>query len=245
MELAQIAESPVFETTIEASKPLLTRRRRSPLPLTFAERADMGKREVRVAATFQEYLDLAHDCEYRVHYRNGFIISFIEIDEKTDIIMGEATVTHERLVSRFIYYLSTILGVDGDFSTLGSNSKIFIGAERGGYNPDVMVVNGTIETRKYKSNKRNSTGVVNPYLIVEILSRSTRDFDLSEKLMDYKQIPSLQQVIFVEQGSVWASTYIRKSNNEWRNLDFTSLDEAIPVADGFIALNQLYSKIFE
>lgn len=245
MELAQIAESPVLETTIEASKPSITRRRRLPLPLTFAERADMGKREIRVAATFQEYLDLAHDCEYRVHYRNGFIISFIEIDEKTDIIMGEATVTHERLVARFIYYLATILGVDGDFSTMGSNSKIFIGAERGGYNPDVMVVKGAIETRKYKTNKRNSTGVVNPYLIVEILSRSTRDFDLSEKLMDYKQIPSLQQVIFVEQGSVWASTYIRKSENEWRNLDFTSLDEAIPVADGSIALAQLYSKIFE
>ena len=244
MELAQIAESPVLETRIEASKPLLTRRRRSPLPLTFAERADMGKREIRVAATFQEYLDLAHDCEYRVHYRNGFIISFIEIDEKTDIIMGEATVTHERLVARFIYYLSTILGVDGDFSTLGSNSKIFIGAERGGYNPDVMVVNGTIETRKYKSNKRTSTGVVNPYLIVEILSRSTRDFDLSEKLMDYKQIPSLQQVIFVEQGSVWASTYIRKNAHEWRNIIYESTDAQIPVGAGFISLEKIYAKPF-
>jgi hypothetical protein len=103
MELAQIAESPVLRTTTEAPKPSITRRRRSPLPLTFAERADMGKREVRVAATFQEYLDLAHDCEYRVHYRNGFIISFIEIDEKTDTIMGEATVTHERFVGRFCH----------------------------------------------------------------------------------------------------------------------------------------------
>ena len=245
MELAQIAESPFVETIIEATKPSITRRRRSPLPLTFAERADMGKREIRVPATFQEYLDLAHDCDYRVHYRNGFIISFIEIEEKTDIIMGEATITHERLVARFCYFLTTILGIDSDFSIMGSNSKIFIGAERSGYNPDVLVVNGTIEKRKYKSNKRTSTGIVNPYLIVEILSKSTRDFDLSEKLTDYKLIPSLQQIIFVEQGSVWASTYIRKSNNEWRNLDFTSLDESIPVADGFIALNQLYSKILE
>jgi Uma2 family endonuclease len=245
MELAQIAESPVFETTIEASKPPITRRRRLPLPLTFAERADMGKREVRVAATFQEYLDLSHDCEYNVHYRNGFIISFIEIDEKTDIIMGEATITHERLVARFCYFLTEILGLESDFSVLGSNAKIFIGAERSGYNPDVMVVKGTPEIRKYKSNKRTSTGVVNPYLIVEILSKSTRDFDLSEKLMDYKLIPSLQQIIFVEQGAVWASTYVRKSDNEWRNLDFTSLDDSIPVADGSIALTQLYSKIFE
>jgi Uma2 family endonuclease len=245
MELAQIAQSTVFETAVEAPRPTITRRRRLPLPLTFAERADMGKREVRVAATFEQYLELAHDCEYRVHYSNGYVISFIEIEEKTDIIMGEATITHERLVARFCYFLAEILGIDGDFSIMGSNSKIFIGAERSGYNPDVMVVNGTIETKKYKSNKRNSTGVVNPYLIVEILSRSTRDFDLSEKLTDYKRIPSLQQVIFVEQGSIWASTYIRKSDNEWRNLDFTSLEGAIPVADGFIPLKKLYSKILD
>jgi hypothetical protein len=41
-----------------------------------------------------------------------------------------------------------------------------------------------------------------------------RDFDLFEKLADYKQIPSLQQVIFLEQNRLWASTYIRKGTHE-------------------------------
>jgi Uma2 family endonuclease len=159
--------------------------------------------------------------------------------------IADSTFTKARLQARFFCSLIDKLGIDSDFSVMGGRAKIFIGAESRGYNPSVIVMNGTITTQKFKFNKRTFTGVANPYLIVEILSRSTRDFDLSEKLMDYKQIPSLQQVIFVEQGSVWASTYIRKSENEWRNLDFTSLDESIPVADGFIALSQLYSKIFE
>ena len=242
MEIAQIAQTKDSEKGAETPKPKT--RRKLPLPLTFEERADMGKREVRVAATFEEYLDLAHDCDYRVHYRNGEIISFIEIDEKTNIIMGEATVTHERLVGRFIYYLTQIFGIDSDYQILGSNVKIFIGADRKGYNPDVAVVKGEAEIKAYKSNRRTSKGIVNPHVIVEILSKSTRDFDLSEKLVDYKQIPSLQQVIFAEQNSVWASTYIRVSENEWRNIDFTDLESQIPVADGFISLAQLYSKIF-
>ena len=242
MEIAQIAHTQDSEKVSETPKPKT--RRKLPLPLTFEERADMGKREVRVAATFEEYLDLAHDCDYRVHYRNGEIISFIEIEEKTNIIMGEATVTHERLVMRFGFYLAQIFGIDTNFQILGSNVKIFIGADRKGYNPDVAVVKGEADIRTYKSNRRTSKGIVNPHVIVEILSKSTRDFDLSEKLVDYKQIPSLQQVIFAEQNSVWASTYIRVSENEWRNIDFTDLESQIPVADGFISLAQLYSKIF-
>lgn len=242
MEIARFTDTSVLANTSEVRKPKT--RRKLPLPLSFEERADMGKREVRVDATFEEYLDLAHDCDYRVHYRNGQIISFIEIEEKTNTIMGEATVTHERLVVRFAYFLAQIFGIDSDYQILGSNVKIFIGAERNGYNPDVAVVNGDADIRTYKSNRRTSKGISNPYVLVEILSKSTRDFDLSEKLTDYKQIPSLQQMIFAEQGSVWASTYIRVSTNEWRNIDFTTLDGQIPVADGFISLAQLYSKIF-
>ncbi len=242
MEIAHIAHTKDLEKVAETPKPKT--RRKMPLPLTFEERADMGKREVRVAATFQEYLNLAHDCDYRVHYRNGEIISFIEIDEKTNIIMGEATVTHERLMVRFAYYLAQIFGIESDFQILGSNVKIFIGADRKGFNPDVAVVKGEADIQTYKSNRRTSKGITNPHLIVEILSKSTRDFDLSEKLVDYKLIPSLQQVIFAEQGSIWASTYIRINENEWRNIDFTNLESQIPVADGFISLEKIYSKIF-
>ena len=242
MEIAQIAHTKDSEKVSETPKSKI--RRKLPLPLTFEERADLGKREVRVDATFEEYLDLAHDCDYRVHYRNGQIISFIEIEEKTNIIIGEATVTHERLFVRFAYYLTQIFGIESDFQILGSNVKIFIGADRKGFNPDVAVVNGEADIRTYKSNRRTSKGIANPHVIVEILSNSTRDFDLSEKLVDYKLIPSLQQVIFAEQNSVWASTYIRVSENEWRNIDFTNLESQIPVAHGFISLEKIYSKIF-
>lgn len=221
------------------------RRRKLPLPLTYEERADMGKREVRVRATWEEYLELSHDCDYRVHYRNGEIISFIEIDEKTKTIMGEATVTHERIVARFIQFLANMLeeGIS-EYQVLGSNAKIFIAEDHKGYNADAVVVFGEAIQKAYKYNKRTSKGIINPYLIVEVLSNSTRKFDINEKLTDYKQIPSLEQIIFVEQGRIWASTYIRKGANEWQNIDFITMDGQIPVGGGFISIEKVYSKIF-
>lgn len=230
---------------IQVTTPKLRTRRRAPMPLTFEERADMGKREVRVPATFEEYLDLAADCDYRVFYRNGEIISFIEIDETTKTIMGEATVTHERMVARIIHFLTQILGYDTDYQVMGSNAKIFIGEERKGYNADIVVVEGTIQQRECKHNKRTSKGISNAHIIVEVLSKSTRKFDLTDKLEDYKLISSLQQIIYFDQSSVSASTYIRKSNNEWLNIDYKSLTDTIPVKDGFIEMEKVYSKIFE
>ena len=230
---------------IQVSLPKLRQRHRLPLPLTFEERANIGKQEMRVKATFEEYLDLSADCDYRVFYREGEIISFIEIDEKTKTIMGEATVTHERMVMRIGYFLTQILGIDSDYQVLGSNAKIFIGEDKKGYNADVVVVEGSVEQKSYKHNKRTSKGISNAHLIVEVLSNSTKNFDLTDKLEDYKNITSLQQIIYFDQNSISASTYIRKSKNEWLNVDYKSITDTIPVNNGFISLEKIYSKIFE
>ncbi len=218
-------------------------RKRLHTPKTFEERAALGVRELRVPATWEQYLDLADTCDYRVHYREGHIISFLEIEEKTGIVMGEATIPHEKLVMRFGTQLSILLDdLKSDFNILGSNTKIFISENRRGYNADVTVVKGAPILQEYQANKRKSKGLLNPWLIVEVLSNSTREFDLSEKLNDYKQIPGLQQIIFAEQGKLWASTYIRVSEKEWQNLDFDTISDEIPVAEGTGTL--LLSKIF-
>ncbi len=222
----------------------LVPRRRRHFPKNYEERAALGVRELRVPATWEEFLDLWETADYRVFYRDGHMISFLEIDEKTNVIMGEATIPHETLVMRFGALLSNLLDdFNSDFRILGSNAKIFIAEDRKGYNADVTVVKGEPEIKEWKPGKRTSKGITNPWLIVEILSNSTRDFDLSEKLADYKQIPSLQQIIFAEQGSLWASTYIRTGPQEWRNLDFISPTDKIPVADGFLPLARMFAKV--
>lgn len=229
--------------TPSAAREQAPRRRRN-FPKNYEERSALGVRELRVPASWEDFLELWETTDYRVFYRDGHMISFLEIDEKTTAIMGEATIPHETLVGRFISLLSILLDdFHSDFTILGSNAKIFIAEDRKGYNADVTVVKGQPEIKTWKPGKRTSKGIINPWLVVEVLSNSTRDFDLSEKLADYKQIDALQQIIFVEQGALWASTYIRVGRQEWRNLDFTALTDQIPVGDGFLSLGRVFARI--
>lgn len=238
---ASIEQQPTKVADFHTSEPF---RKRRHWPKTLEARIELGFRELRAPATFEEYLALSEDCNYRIHYRDGQVISFLEIDEQTNAIMGEASVIHELIVARMISLLSETLSKAGSgFHVLGSNVRLFIAENRKGCNADVTVVKGKVEQKTYKFNRRAVSGVTNPWLIVEILSDSTREFDLSDKLSDYKQMPSLQQVIFIEQDQVWASTYIRLSPKEWRNLDLTSPEDQIPILDQAISLQQIYASI--
>lgn len=238
---ASIEQQPTKVADFHTSEPF---RKRRHWPKTLEARIELGFRELRAPATFEEYLALSEDCNYRIHYRDGQVISFLEIDEQTNAIMGEASVIHELIVARMISLLSETLSKAGSgFHVLGSNVRLFIAENRKGCNADVTVVKGKVEQKTYKFNRPAVSGVTNPWLIVEILSDSTREFDLSDKLSDYKQMPSLQQVIFIEQDQVWASTYIRLSPKEWRNLDLTSPEDQIPILDQAISLQQIYASI--
>jgi Uma2 family endonuclease len=230
---------------VQVTKPEL-RKKRLHMPKTAEDRIDLGVRELRVPATWEEYLGVLEVADFPLHYREGHIISFLEIEEKTNTIMGFATIPHEELVMRFGRFLDELLEnySNPKYKVVGSNTVIFIKDDQKGYNSDVTVIKGTPIEKHYKYNKRNIKGLVNPWLIVEILSNGTRDFDLSEKLEDYKLIPDLQQVIFAEQGKCWVSTYIRVSQNEWRNLNFHTIEEQIPVADGFLSMKKIFRDIF-
>lgn len=60
--------------------------------------------------------------------------------------------------------------------------------------PDVSVVCGRLE---FDPDDPKEHTVVNPVLLVAILSPSTEDYDRGEKLAHYKTIPSLQEIVLV------------------------------------------------
>ena len=74
------------------------------------------------------------------------------------------------------------------------------------------------------------------------LSNDTPEYDLVEKFNNYKKIPSLQQIIFVEQYWTEVATYIRQPNN-WLYVEKTDISNVIPVENGQIELSDIYQKI--
>ena len=105
--------------------------------------------------------------------------------------------------------------------------------------PDVMVIQGEPSFKL-----RSNCIITNPYLIVEILSPSTKNFDLSEKLPEYKLLNSLQQVIYVNPKKINVSTYTRTENrNAWINQDFYSIDNSVIVEGVSVSLSDIYRKV--
>lgn len=230
-------------TSIVENKP----KRRRLLPFSFEKRAELAP-ELRIPATYEEYIEYVHDCDYRVQYHDGHIVSFIEYDEKTDTVMGEAAPIHERITARMIALLSILL----DFRTVtryalyGSNIKIYIPNGNQSYNPDVAVAIEPAEYIKHRPKKRLITSLVNPHIIVEVMSKGTQSFDKYQKLPDYKAISSIQQIIFVEPTEVSISSFIRISENEWRNIDFKNMDDKLPiVGENAVSLKEIYGGLPE
>jgi Uma2 family endonuclease len=225
------------------------RHHKSIIPLTLDEREDMMVRELRTPATLDEYFALVQDVDYVIHYRKGHIISFIELDEQVDeqnrqLTMGQAAPLHERLTILFAQLISNILGIPkSEYQGYGSNIKLYVDGAVCAYNPDVAFSKGEGIYKKVipTGRKRLTTVLTNPHILVEVLSVSTRDFDLNEKLPDYQKIGSLKQVIFVEQEKTNIKTYIKEGAN-WQYYEFNKITDELPIFEkhGTIYLSDIY-----
>jgi Uma2 family endonuclease len=200
----------------------------SKVPVTLTERLEYGP-ELRIPATRSAFLDLLEECEYRIEYDEGEIISFT----------GYANDLHEKLVIKIGHLLISVLNEDF-FDVYGSNLALHIpGFVRRYYNADCAVVKG--ETEKVTL-RGDMTAVANPVLLVEVLSRSGRDFYLNRKFRNYKKIPSLQQVLFIEITERKVVSHQRQ--NDWQPKTFSTSGDRVPVlGEGAVSLDELYRKV--
>lgn len=182
---------------------------------------------VHIPASEAEYFAVAEQLPFKVEYHNSEIVT-----------MGLASYFHEIIVANWIFILRSIL--PDEFTVLGSNSGVQIPKFEGGYYlPDVMVVKGEPVF------KPNSTAIINnPYLLVEIHSPSTAQFDSDIKLPEYKHLKSLQQIIYINQNHTRVSSYRSTDQpNTWINQEFFNLDEVMQVEGREVLIKDIYRKI--
>lgn len=82
-----------------------------------------------------------------------------------------------------------------------------------------------------------------PVLIIEVLSDSTRQTDLTLKLHDYRQIPSLQEYIVLEQNFMAALVYRR--SDDWKATSYAQADDVISLASigCTLSLADIYERV--
>lgn len=77
--------------------------------------------------------------------------------------------------------------------------------------PDFSALCGKPEVNEQK----NPENLLNPTLLVEVLSASTAGADRGEKFMLYRQLPSLRQYLMLDSQAIHAELYTRQDNDHW------------------------------
>lgn len=165
--------------------------------------------------TLDEYYDILSASQTRHEYVDGEIV---------EMVGGSAA--HNQLFFNLTCQLVYHFNRPGYHVSLGNTCIKIPGAERV-YFPDAAVVVGTVERAP-----RQLETILNPKIVLEILSPSTEQFDRGEKFADYQRIPELEYYVLISQDEVLVERFARKPNGEW-------LPDAVTEREGSIRFETL------
>lgn len=175
----------------------------------------------------EEYLVMERKAEYKSEYRNGQIVAMPGASRQHNIIT--VSISGELYVQ--------LLNRECEAYTNDMRVKV---KNTGLYTyPDVVVV---CEEPLFEDNYFDT--LLNPTVIVEVLSPSTESYDRQEKFLAYKTLESLQEYILVSQNEVHIEQYIRQQE-QWTLNKFNSLDDVFVLAsiECKLALRAIYAKV--
>ncbi|WP_341736084.1 Uma2 family endonuclease [Microcoleus sp. CAWBG640] len=178
--------------------------------------------------TPEEYLALEEAAEYKSEYLDGVIIP-----------MTGGTTNHNRISLNMSIALR--LALKGlDYDVFMGDVRLWMTKNRIYTYPDVMVIPGKPE---YFNNRKDT--VMNPQVIIEVLSKSTKAYDRSDKFKFYQTLPTFQEYILIDQSQVYIEQYCKLANKRWSYTQYDEEDEAL-VFNFFqveVALADVYEKV--
>lgn len=180
--------------------------------------------------TFKEYLDLEENAEYKSEYWNGTIVA-----------IAGGTPNHNKVSNS----IGTAIDIEIDkknknCTVYSSDQKVFIPDFNRGVYPDCMVLCGEEETHE-----ESEAVIINPSLIIEVLSKSTKEFDSNEKFEGYRSIPSFKEYVLVWQTIPKVQSWYKETNGLWRISSVFGLVKSIKLysIDCELALKDIYKRI--
>ncbi|MBF2085800.1 Uma2 family endonuclease [Thermoleptolyngbya sp. C42_A2020_037] len=173
--------------------------------------------------TAEEYLELEVASETRNEYRDGEIVP-----------MTGGTPNHNDIAGNLYILLKSALK-GKDHRIFYADQRLWIpGASFYTY-PDVMVLPKPLELQAGQKDT-----VMNPCLIAEVLSKSTRSYDRGDKFAAYRTISSFQEYLLIDQDKIHVEHHVKVAENQWLfseyndpefNLSLRTLDLQVQIAN--------------
>lgn len=178
--------------------------------------------------TAKEYLELERDSEVRHEYLDGEIFE-----------MAGANKRHNVISVNLIHLLVAQLR-DRECNVYGSDMRIKIPVTESYTYPDVVALCG----EEFFEDETEDI-LLNPMLIIEVLSKSTKAYDRGAKFESYQTIQSFREYVLITQEPFRVEQFVRKEENVWTYFEFRKPEEVVKLnsIDCELALRDIYHKI--
>jgi Uma2 family endonuclease len=176
----------------------------------------------------QEYLALEREAEYKSEYYAGEVFA-----------LAGASLRHNLIAGNVLAALHTQLK-GGDCQVYPSDLRLKVPQIPYYTYPDVTVVCG--EPQVEDDHRDN---LLNPIVIVEVLSRSTERHDRTSKFESYRRIETLREYVLIAQDSYRVEHYRKQLDGSWIFSETTDTTETLKLASigCELDLSDIYAQV--
>jgi Uma2 family endonuclease len=178
--------------------------------------------------TPEEYLARERQAEQKSEYFNGEIFA-----------MSGASPRHVLIVTNVVAELRGQLK-QRPCTVYSTDLRVKVSATGLYTYPDVVVV---CDTPQFDAEHKDT--LLNPTLIVEVLSDSTEGYDRGGKFEQYRTLPSFVEYVLIAQDKHHVEHFVRQADNRWILSETNRLEDTITLTsiDCTLALQEVYDKI--
>jgi Uma2 family endonuclease len=178
--------------------------------------------------SIEEYLQQEEQAEFKSEYIDGQIIS-----------MTGGTTNHNQIAGN-IYAELNFAFKKLDYRVYMGDVRLWIPERHIVTYPDIMVIKGN---PIYWENRKDT--ILNPNLIIEVLSPSTQNYDKEGKFSAYRTINSFQEYVLISQTQIYGEKFVKTEDKKWLFQEYYQEDRQIDLQLNNISLNftDIYHKV--
>ena len=178
--------------------------------------------------TPEEYLAFERRSEVKHEYFAGEIFAMVGASKRHNLITANAIrILGNQLVER-------------PCNVYPSDMRVKVSSTGKYTYPDVVVA---CDQEEFDDAEKDT--LLNPVVIIEVLSESTEAYDRGKKFEQYQQIESLTEYILITQEPYRVEQYVRQSNREWRYSEYHNAEDVVIVSviGCELTLKDVYAKV--
>jgi Uma2 family endonuclease len=191
------------------------------------ERADMST-QPKTFLTPEQYLEIERKAEYKSEYYEGEMFAMAGAREAHNLVAGNLYASAHRQLRGH------------PCRTYSNDMRVRVSASGLYTYPDVVVV---CDEPRFLDEQRDT--LLNPTLVVEVLSPTTEAYDRGRKFEHYRSLESLKEYLLIASARVGAELFARQPSGQWLLTAATRPENAIELQSGAcrIALADIYEKV--